>query len=88
MIILGFVVTMGTGVAVLVGRKAKETRDRARFASARIREDVENHQARRNLRRDWDNEHDVLSDNAFVGFKHEPQTIGGTTVFCPKCKEL
>jgi len=88
LIILGFVVTMGTGVAAYVGRRAKQTKDRVKAASAKIREDVENNQARRTLRRDWDNEHDVLSDSAFVGFKHEPQTIGGITVFCPKCKEL
>lgn len=88
LILLGFVVTMGTGVAVYLGRSVKETQDRAKATSARIKEDVENNQARRALRRDWDNEHSVLSDNAFAGFKHDSQTIGGVEVSCPRCKEL
>lgn len=88
LVALGFVLVMGTGLAVKVGLHMKQTKDRAKTASANLKMDVENARARNKLRRDWSNEHEVISDNAFVGFKHVSQTIGGTTVSCPKCKEL
>jgi hypothetical protein len=88
LITLGVIVTMGSGVAVYLGKMAKDTQDRAKAASVRIKQDVENNRARMKLRRDWANEHEVISDISFKAFPHEPQTIGETTVSCPKCKEL
>lgn len=88
LVVLGFVLVMGTGLAVRVGLTMKRTKDRATRASVEIKTTVENSQARHALRRNWANEHEVLSDSTFVGFKHEPQTIGKVTVSCPKCKEL
>lgn len=88
MAFIGVILTGGTAVSVYLGMKLKVTKARARKASAEIRQHAEENRARRKLRSDWDNEHQVLSDNAFAGFKHETQTIGGIEVSCPKCKEL
>jgi hypothetical protein len=85
---LGVVLTGGTGFAVYWGLQLKKTKDRAREMSQKLKQERADKMARDLLRRDWDNEHELLSENAFVGYKHDPQTIGGYTVACPKCKEL
>jgi hypothetical protein len=88
MLVLSFVLVVGTGLAVRVGLTMRRTKLRAQKASAEIKVATENARARRELRKNWSNEHEVISDVRFVGYPHQSQTIGGTTVSCPKCKEL
>lgn len=88
LVALGFVLVMGAGLAVRIGLTMRRTKVRAKRASAELKVATENARARNKLRRDWSNEHEVISDIRFVGFQHISQTIGGTTVSCPKCKEL
>jgi hypothetical protein len=85
----------GTIIAGYLGmrlRKIKaieeETQARASAASENIKADLEAKRQRDELRRNWDNEHMLISDEAFVGFTHLSVNIGGTIVSCPKCKEL
>lgn len=85
---IGVVLTGGTGLALYLGNNLRKTKARAEKASAEIKQHNAEIQARRKLRNNWDNEHLVLSDRAFAGFKHETQIIGGIYVSCPKCKEL
>jgi hypothetical protein len=88
MTLIGSILILGTGLSVYLGAKMKVTKKRAIAASKQIKLTTEQHQARMKLRRDWDNEHAVLSDATFAGFKHLPTEIGGVVVSCPKCEEL
>lgn len=88
MLIIGVILTGGTGVSLYLGNKLRQTRKRAMKASAEIRQHAQETRARNKLRTDWANEHEVISDVRFVAFPHNPQKIGGIEVSCPKCKEL
>jgi hypothetical protein len=88
MMFIGVILTGGTALSVYLGMKLKVTKERAKKASAELKADAENNRARRKLRSDWANEHEVISDHSFKSFPHESQVIGGVTVHCPKCKEL
>lgn len=88
MMLIGVILTGGTGLAIYLGNNLRKTKTRAKKASAEIRQHTEEVRARRKLKNDWANEHEVISDNAFVGYPHKDQVIGGVTVHCPKCKEL
>jgi hypothetical protein len=95
MVLLAALVVGGTGMAAYVGLKLRktlgierETQDRAEKASENIKADLEAKRQRDELRRNWENEHLLLSDETFAGFAHFTTTIGGINVSCPKCKEL
>lgn len=88
LVVLSLVLVVGTGLSVRVGLYLRRTKARAKKASAELKIETENVRARNELRKNWSNEHEVISDIRFVGFPHQPQTIGGTTVSCPKCKEI
>jgi hypothetical protein len=88
LMLLGILLTGGTGVAAYLGNRLRKDKARAKKASLELRTETENARVRRRLRRDWANEHEVISDYNFVAFPHKTQTIGGIEVSCPKCKEL
>lgn len=88
LVVLGFVLVMGTGLAFRIGMSMRQTKLRAKRASAELKVATENARARNELRKNWANEHEVISEHNFVAFPHDSQTIGGVTVSCPKCKGL
>ena len=86
--LLGILLTGGTGVAVYLGSKLRNDKKRAALASKSIKAELEAKRQRDEIRRNWENEHILFSDEAFTGYAHFSVNIGGTTVSCPKCKEL